>query len=385
MDFKLSEEQRLIRETARETVARKILPVMAAHDRERPLPKPAMQEIFAVLRELGLTAPRLPEGEGGAGLSYLAYGLMMEELPAELGMAVMAHESTLTRIYLGADEAQKARFLPGLIAADRLGCTGISEPNVGSDPRGVETRGRREGGEVVLDGTKLWITNGTISDLIVAVVSMGHDETGRNLITRIVVEREHSPYQAQEVEAIGLRQGHLSQVVFEGCRVPAENVLGEAGDAHQALTATWLANRPLVGLMAVGLAQRALDACIAYVGVRKQFGRKIGGFQLVQEMLSQIATRVEASRLMCHRALALLDDGVRSNKEAAMAKWFATENCLAALSLAMQCHGAAGLTREMEIERLYRDARMLTIPDGTIQIQHLIVGRELTGISAFRD
>ncbi len=383
MEFKLTEEQRLIREMARETAARKIFPVMAAHDRERPLPRAAMLELYGVVRELGLTAPRLPEEEGGAGLSFLAYGMMMEELPAELALSVMAHEATLTRIWLGGSAEQKARFLPPLLDGTRIGCTGISEPNVGSDPRAIETRAREENGALVLDGTKLWITNGTVSDLIVAVVSLG-EQAGRNLITRVVVEREHSPYHAVEVEAIGLRQGHLSEVVFENCRVPAENALGEPGDAHGALTTTWLANRPLVGLMAVGLAQRALDACIAYVGVRRQFGRQIGSFQLVQEMLSQIATRVEASRLMCYRALSLLDEGVRSNKEAAMAKWFATENCLAALSLAIQCHGAAGLTREVDIERLYRDARMLTIPDGTTQIQHLIVGQELTGMAAFR-
>ncbi|MCZ6471922.1 MAG: acyl-CoA/acyl-ACP dehydrogenase [SAR324 cluster bacterium] len=384
MDFKLSEEQRMIQQMARDCVAREILPVMAAHDRERPLPKSVMLDLYAVLKELGLMAPRLPEPEGGTGLSYLAYGMIMEELPAELALSVMAHESTVARIHLGANEEQKKRFLPKLIAGEALACTGISEPNVGSDPRSIETRGRQEDGVVVLDGTKLWITNGSISDLIVAVASMGQDAAGRNLITRVVVEREHSPYHASEVDAIGLRQGHLSEVVFENCRVPEGNVLGEAGDAHGALTATWLANRPLVGMMAVGLARRALEACIAYAGVRKQFGRTIGGFQLIQEMLSEIATRVDAARLLCYRALAMLDDGVRSNKEAAMAKWFATENCLAAIGLAMQCHGASGLTREVEIERLYRDARMLTFPDGTTQIQHLIVGQELTGISAFR-
>lgn len=384
MDFNLSEEQRMIKDTARETVAREILPLTGAHDKEQPLPKSAMLEIFKVFRKLGLTSPRLPEADGGSGLSCLDYGMVMEELPAELGLSVMAHDATLTRIYLGANPEQRERFLPALISGEKIACTGISEPNVGSDPRSIETKGRMDGGEVVLDGVKLWISNGTISDLIVAVVSMGRDETGRNLITRVVVEREHSPYQASEVDAIGLRQGHLSEVVFENCRVPAANILGEEGDAHRALTTTWLANRPLMGLMSVGLAQRALDACIEYVRLRKQFGRYIGGFQLVQEMLSQIAAKVDASRLLCYRALGMLDAGLRSNKEAAMAKWFATESCIEAIGLAMQIHGASGLTREMELERLYRDARMLTIPDGTTQIQHLIVGQELTGMPAFR-
>ncbi len=383
MDFKPTETQRMLQETARALVAREVEPVLAAHDRERPLPKEAMLRLFASLEPLGLMAPRIPVADGGAGLDHVTYGLIMEELPAALGLAVMAHEGSALRIHLGADRAQRERFLPRLLAGRSIACSGISEPNVGSDPRATETRARPDGDAVVIDGTKLWITNASVSDLIVVIARMGSGKGKRGAITRIVVERAHSPYRAREVEALGLRQGHLCEVVFEHCRVPRENVLGEPGDAHQALTRTWLANRPLLGLMAVGLAQRALALCVAFVRERRQFGQPIGRFQLVQEMLSQMAARTDASRLLCLRALALLDDGVRSNKEAAMAKWFATENCLVALNLAMQVHGAAGLTREVGIERLYRDARMLTIPDGTTQIQHLIVGKELTGFSAY--
>ena len=307
----------------------------------------------------------------------------MEELPAVLGLSLVAHEASVMRIHLGADAQRRARILPPLLEGRQITCSGISEPNVGSDPRSIETRARHEGDSVVVNGTKLWISNGSISDVIVAVCSLERQKGGKNLITRVVVERERSPYQAHEVNVIGLRQGHLSEVIFEDCRVPADNVLGEEGDAHGSLTLTWLANRPLMGLIAVGLAQRALDACLAYVGVRKQFGRLIGRFQLVQELLSEMATRIEASRLLCYKALAMLDAGVRSNKEAAMAKWFATENCLVATSMAMQIHGASGMTREVGVERLFRDARMLTIPDGTTQIQHLIIGKELTGMSAY--
>lgn len=383
MEFKLTEEQRLMKDTARALVAREIEPVLAAHDRERPLPKAALLRIFHVLRPLGVIAPRIPESVGGSGMSYLNYGLVMEELPTPVSLAVMAHEVTATRIHLGADEEQRRRLLPRLLDGSRIACSGISEPNVGSDPRAIETRARPDGEFLVIDGTKLWITNGSISDVIVAVCALDTGKKGTSQITRIVMERDVSPYQAREVETIGLRQGHLSEVLFVDCRVPRANVLGEPGDAHQALTLTWLANRPLVGLMAVGLAQRALDASVAYAKLRVQFDGPIGGRQLVQEMLSEMAIRIEASRLLCLRALSLLDDGVRSNKEASMAKAFATENCLTALHLAMQVHGASGLTRELGIERLFRDARMLTIPDGTTQIQHLIVGRELTGLSAF--
>jgi alkylation response protein AidB-like acyl-CoA dehydrogenase len=383
MDFTLTDEQRMIKESARDRVAREIEPVMAAHDRERPLPKEAMLKLYASARQMGLLAPRLPESDGGTGLGYLNYGMVMEELPAVLGLSLVAHDASVMRIYLGADAKRRARMLPPLLEGRQITCSGISEPNVGSDPRSIETRARHEGESVVVNGTKLWITNGSISDVIVAVCSLDRKKGGKNPITRVVVERDRSPYQAHEVNVIGLRQGHLSEVIFEECRVPADNVLGEEGDAHGSLTLTWLGNRPLMGMIAVGLAQRALDICLTYVGVRKQFGRLIGRFQLVQELLSEMATRIEASRLLCYKALAMLDAGARSNKEAAMAKWFATENCLAATSMAMQIHGASGMTREVGVERLFRDARMLTIPDGTTQIQHLIVGKELTGMSAY--
>ena len=384
MDFLLTGEQRMIKELARDTVAREIMPVIQAEEADRPLPKEVMMRLYRTLGRLGLHAPRLPESQGGGGLKYLDYGLIMEELPPFLALSIMAHESTILRFVLGATEAQKERFLPQMLSGGKILCTGISEPNVGSDPRAVETQARREENRIVLDGTKFWITNGTISDYMIVVASMGKDDNGRNLITRILVDRESSPYDAREVEAIGLRQGHLSEVVFEGCSVPVDSLLGDPGDAHGPLTITWLANRPFIGLMAVHLAQQALNACIAYVKIRKQFGRRIGEFQLVQEMISEMAVRTEASRLLCYKALSLLDAGQRSNKEASMAKWFATENCLHALSLAIQCHGAAGLTREVGLEQLYRDARMLTIPDGTSQIHQLVVAGELTGIKAFR-
>jgi len=385
MDFLLTGEQRMIQELARDTVAREIMPVIQAEEADRPLPKEIMVRLYRKLARLGLHAPRLPEAEGGGGLKYLDYGLIMEELPPFLALSIMAHESTILRFVLGATEAQKERFLPQMLSGGKILCTGISEPNVGSDPRAVETQARREENRIVLDGTKLWITNGTISDYMIVVASLGKDDNGQNLITRILVDRESSPYDAREIEAIGLKQGHLSEVVFEGCSVPEDSLLGDPGDAHGPLTFTWLANRPFIGLMAVHLAQKALNASIAYVKMRKQFGRRIGEFQLVQEMISEMAVRTEASRLLCYKALSLLDAGQRSNKEASMAKWFATENCLEALSLAMQCHGAVGLTREVGLEQLYRDARMLTIPDGTSQIHQLVVAGELTGIKAFRD
>jgi len=172
--------------------------------------------------------------------------------------------------------------------------------------------------------------------------------------------------------------------LFEDCRVPKHNALGEPGDAARVLTLTWLANRPIFGLWAVHLAQRAFDAAMQYAGERTQFGRKIGNFQLVQELLADISTAITTSRLLCYYALSCIDNGERANHVSAMAKRYALANCQRAISLAMEVHGAIGLSREMGLEQLYRDARMLTVPDGTNQILTLIEGRELTGIPAYR-
>ena len=235
----------------------------------------------------------------------------------------------------------------------------------------------------MLSGTKLWTTNGSIADLVIVIASLGKDARGKNLITRFIVDREESPFESREVPAIGLQQGHLSELHFRDCRVPRANLLGEPGDAHRSLTFTWLGNRVSTGLIGVHLSQKALEASIGYARERVQFGKPIGSFQLVQQMLAEMATLTEASRLLCYKALGLLDQGIWCHKESSMAKWFATENAVRVTNLAIQVHGAFGLTREFPVEGWARDARMLTLPDGTSQIQQLIIGRELLGMRAF--
>jgi alkylation response protein AidB-like acyl-CoA dehydrogenase len=278
---------------------------------------------------------------------------------------------------------QKARFLPDLIAGKRLAGTAASEPNVGSDPRGIETSAVADGDHYVLNGTKLWITNGPILDTALVVASLGRDRAGKNLITRFVVEREASPFESREIPTIGLQQAPLGELSFRDCRVPRENMLGEPGDAHRALTFTWLANRPGIGLFGVHLAQKALDASVAFARARAQFGGPIARFQLVQEMLAEMSTLVDASRLLCYRALALLDRGVWCHRESSMAKAYATEAAVRVTNMAIQLHGSHGLAREAPLEGWARDARMLTLPDGTTQIHQLIIGRELVGVRAF--
>lgn len=384
MDFELTEEQAMSQDSARRMVQSEITPILAANDSDRPLPLPELLKIYAVLAKQGLTAPRLPVEAGGGGMRMLDYGLAFEQLPPAIAISLLAHECTIARIYAESTDEQRNRFLPELIAGKKLCCTGTTEPNTGSDPRGVVTKVRPDGDQLVINGRKMWITNGTVAETLVVTCSAGNDANGRNIMRRVVVQRDVSPFESREIECLGLRQGHLAELVFDDCRVPASNALGKEGDAARVLTLTWNGNRPLVGLSAVHLAQKALDTAVAYSGVRKQFGVPIGSLQLIQERLAEIATLVEASRLLCYRALAVIDAGGRANGPSAMAKRFAMNACLEAISLAMHVHGAMGISREVGLERLFRDVRMLPIPDGTNEILTLIIGRELTGMDAFR-
>ena len=384
MDFELSDEQRLFQDSARKMVERHIRPELDSHDRNRPLPKEAMLRIFQVFAREGLTAPRLAVADGGSDMRMLDYGLVFEQLPSMVGHAMLSHEVSIARIRAGSPEEVWRRLLPDLIAGRKVCCTGSTEPDAGSDPRGVKTRMRFDGDDVVVDGRKMWITNGDISDIAVVICSAGTDSRGHNILQRVIIEREHAPYESRKIDCIGLRQGHMAEILFDNCRVPKQNALNEGGDLARLLGATWHGNRVLLGLMAVGMAQRALDAAIQYAGIRRQFGRIIGGTQLIQERLADIATAVETSRLLCYKALAQIDLGMRVDGLSAMAKRYATTTCLNAISLAMSIHGAMGLSEELGLEELFRDARMLLVPDGTNEILALIIGRELTGIGAFR-
>lgn len=383
MDFELSETERLLAETSRRVVARDIDPVLAAHPPDRALPKSVVLDLYRVVAELGYLGARIPEEDGGSGLTYVMLGLLNETLPPVLSFSLLGHESTTKRIQMGGTPAQKARFLPDLVAGKKLAGTAASEPNVGSDPRGIETTATPDGDHYVLNGTKLWTSNGPILDVAMVVASLGRDASGRNLITRFIVDRDESPFEAREIPTVGLQQGPLGELHFRDCRVPRANQIGEPGDAHHSLTFTWLANRPNIGLFGVHLMQKALDASIAHARQRTQFGQPIARFQLVQEMLAEMSVLTDASRLLCYRALSLLDRGVWCHRESSVAKLHATEAAVRVTNLAIQVHGASGLTKEFPLEAWARDARMLTIPDGTTQIHQLIIGRELVGLRAF--
>lgn len=384
MEFELSTEQKMIQASARRMVERDVQPILDRHDPNASLPKAAMLEIFGHLKNMGLMAPRLSEQDGGSGMKMLEYGLIYEQLPPFLAIGVMGHECTIARIFAEATPEQKEIFLPDLLAGRKICATATTEPDVGSNPREVKTRVVEDGNELVINGRKMWCSNASVADVINVTCAEGQDAQGNSKLRRIVVEEGNSGMEVREIDTLGLRMGHLSEIVFDNCRVPAVNAFGAAGDAARLLTITWNGNRPLVGLAATHLAQKALDAAVAYAGDRKQFGKAIAGHQLVQERLADIETAVVTSRLLCYYALDMLDRGDRTNGISAMAKRYATTACEKAINLAMHVHGAMGISQELGLEQLYRDVRMLPIPDATNEILTLIQGRELTGIAAFR-
>lgn len=385
MAFSLTSEHRMIQEATVRMVTRDIEPILKSHAADKPLPKAQMLKILQTLASQGLTSARIPESSGGSGMSALTLGLMYEQLPPVVQLCLMSHEVTVHRIFMDSSPEQRERLLPDLISARKIACTGTTEPTGGSDARGINTRATATADGLVINGRKMWITNATICDVMNVTASLGKDEKGRSRIIRVVVDREESPFETQIIPVLGLQQGHLGEVNFDDCRASNANVLGSENDAPRILTLTWLINRALYGLVAVHMAQKALDSALSYAMDRQQFGRPIGGFQLIQGLLAEIAAAVTSSRVLCYYALSCIDNGDRANQISAMAKRFAIANCQMAISQAMEIHGAMGISQELGLEQLYRDVRMLPIPDGTNQILTLIEGRELTGIAAYRN
>lgn len=384
MDFKLTEDQEMMTSAVGRMAREVIEPIMNEYPVSEPLPKDAMLRIFACLAELGITAPRLPEEAGGGGLSMLDYGMVIEQLPPVVALSLVSHEGTISRINAGCPPEVRDAYLPDLIAGKKIACTANTESDAGSDSNAVKTKLEMDGEYGYITGRKMWITNASICDVVNVSCGAGVDARGKPLSRRVLVDRSQSEIEIRETPVTGLQQGHLGEVVFDRTRVPARHVLGEPGDAGKYLTLAWNANRPLLGLMTVHLAQRALEMTREYVGARKQFGKLLGAHQLVQQDLSDIESNVMSARLMCYYALSAMDQGLRANGTSAMAKRFATNACERAINLAMQIHGAMGISQELGLERMWRDARMFQVPDGTMGILALIHGREITGIGAFR-
>jgi alkylation response protein AidB-like acyl-CoA dehydrogenase len=381
MDFALSKQQRELQERAAEAVERVVVPVANGAAPNTKLSAEQMRQIYRGLAPLGYVGSTIPKEAGGAGLSYVEYGLLLEALaagPVLLGEVVPPR----TVHFLGTPE-QKVRWLPGLLAGDLLSTAAITEPQAGSDLRNLQTTAEPRDRHFVVNGRKKWIKFGGNCDMLTLLVVADAEKGAEAGTTRLMVERKVSPWAAQEIETVGIRNLSFAELEFRDVRVPKENQLGEAGAGTEAFYRAIEASRAIVGLQAVGIAQKGLDLATTYTKKRIAFGRPLARFQAIQTSLADAAAELDAARLLCLKALWILDSGKRCPREASIAKVYATEAAVRICNAAMDSMGAFGLAAEAGVERCWRDARMLTVIDGTSGIQRLIVGREMLGEAAF--
>ncbi len=390
MDFSLNDEQRMFSDSLRKFLDSEISPLdqrwgdlEMTVERARPMLK--------MLIPWGYVG-----GEGilsAAGSDPVIRCIQSEELSASFpglsGIAgITSGAAGLIAAHAHPEVAQ--RLVAPLHNGDLIGCVATTEPEAGSDPSGIKCRAVRKDGGWVLNGAKAWISNGSIADIAV-VLAQTDPAKGPAGFRHFVVERSESPFESREVPTIGLKSFPTSELFFNDLRVPEQNLLGghrpaQTASPERAFQRTlnlFSHARAGTGMMAVGIARRAYEIALKYVQIRRQFGKEIVRHQLVAAMLAGMATEIDAARLLCHRAYHALHAG-RADVESSMAKWSATEAAVRVASTAIQCMGANGLASENRVERCLRDARMLTMPDGTTQIQKLIIGRALTGMSAIR-
>jgi len=380
LDFSLSEEQQLLRNSVREFAESEIRPHAREWDEKQEFPR----EIFAKLGEMGLMGVVWPVEYGGSGMSTLDYAIVMEELSradAGVALSVAAHNSLCSgHIFLAGSEAQKKKYLTPLARGEKIGCWGLTENSAGSDAGGTRTGALRDGQHWVLNGSKTFITNGRLADIAVAMAVT--DKTkGKKGISAFVIERGTKGFRAGKKEdKLGVRSSDTSELVFEDCRIPAENLLGREGMGF--VDTLRILDRGRIGIAAwsVGIGQAALEASMSYAGARRQFGHAIADFQAVQFKIADMATEVDAARLLVWRAASLRDTGQEHTKESSMAKLFASEMSVKVALEAIQIHGGYGFTKDYPVERYLRDSKLGTIGEGTSEVQRLVIARELLGL-----
>jgi len=379
MDFQLTEEQRMFRRMVREFAEQEIAPRAEEIDATDEFP----WDIFRKMGQVGLLGLPIAEKYGGSGSDYVSQAIALEEIAGASGaMAIVldAHTSLCCEpIHLFGSEEQKRKYLVPLARGEKIGAFGLTEPQAGSDAGATRTRAVLDGDEWVINGQKCFITNGSIADVVV-ITAKTDLEKGTRGISSFIVEKGTPGFKpGRDEEKMGLRGSVTSELFFEDCRIPAGNLVGQENEGFKQFLVTLDAGRIAIAAMAVGLAQGAFEKAAAYAKERVQFGRPIAKFQAVQWMIADMATEIEAARLMVHRAAWVKDQGMRFTKEAAMAKLFATEVSERACYKALQIHGGYGYVREYGVERMYRDQRLCAIGEGTNEIQRLVIARQVLG------
>jgi alkylation response protein AidB-like acyl-CoA dehydrogenase len=379
MEFELSAEQREIQALAREVAGSEIEPNAAAWDREHRFPA----EVIAKLGELGLMGVCVPEEHGGAGADFLSYILVLEELSradAGVGVTVAVHTSAATLPILAfGDSEQKARFVPPLARGEVLGAFALTEPGSGSDAGSLRTAASPDGDGWTIFGSKQWITNGTHAGRFILFARSDPDTAGPRGVSCFILDAEHVIVTREE-EKLGLNSSSTADLVLEGARVDRDRLLHEEGKGFAVAMATLDGGRIGIAAQAIGIAQAAFDTACAYALERRQFGRRIGDFQAIQWKLADMATEIDAARLLTYRAAWLKEQGLAHAEAGAKAKLYASEMARRQTAEAIQILGGYGYTKEFPVERYYRDAKITEIYEGTSEIQRLVIARSVLGL-----
>ncbi|MGH9320517.1 MAG: acyl-CoA dehydrogenase [Vicinamibacteria bacterium] len=377
MDFDYTDDQKELRRALREFGEKEIVPFASGWDEREEFPA----DVLKKLGELGFLGVIFPEKYGGAGLSYADYAIVIEELAradASVGITVSAHISLCSNhIYEQGSEEQKQEFLRPLASGEWIGGWSLTEPNAGSDAGGTETTAVLDGGEWVINGSKTFTTNGTVCDLAVAMAVTEKGKAKHGISAFIVPKGTPGFRSGKKERKLGHRASDTSEMVFENCRVPKSHLLGEQGEGFVAALKILDGGRIGIASLALGIAQASFECARDYAEEREQFGKPIASFQAIQFKLADIATSIDAARLLIQRAAFLKDNGRRVTKEAAMAKLYASEVSVRAAEDAVQILGGYGYTRDYPAERYYRDAKLTTIGEGTSEIQRMVIARQL--------
>jgi alkylation response protein AidB-like acyl-CoA dehydrogenase len=377
MDFRQTDEQALLRRSVREFAETEIRPHVSEWDEAQHFPS----ELIPRLAELGLMGMTFPEEYGGAGLSALDYCICLEELARVdpgVALSVAAHNGLCaSHIYLFGSDAQKRRFLVPLATGHKIGAWALTESTSGSDAAGMRTVAVRDGDGWVISGSKAFTTHGRVGDIVVAMAVTDRAARSRG-ISAFIVERGTPGMAAGKKEAkLGMRASDTSEVLFDGCRVPADQLLGDEGQGFVNTMQVLDAGRIGIAALAVGLAQGAYEAALRYAQERRAFGKTISAFQAIQWKLADSATRIEAARLLTYRAAYLKDCGRRTTLESSMAKLYASEIAVQAADDCVQIHGGYGFVKDYPAEKYFRDVKLTTIGEGTSEIQRLVIARQL--------
>lgn len=352
--------------------------------RDQFVPRAQMGAIMRKLSEFGLVSGVGSEAAGGMGLDWLTSLMLFEEVAttsADLSIPVLINSFGVVMLEKLAPPHLRARYLPGLLKGESFISMGISEPDVGSNVLEIKTRARRDGDHYIISGEKTWISNGEYSDFLICTCRTGDDP--RRGLTHFLLDRKEHPYEVRGIRKIGLNSQSTAQIFLDEVRVPASNMLGNEGEGLKNTLSLFERSRVFVAAQGLGIGRRALEEAVRYAKERRQHGKVIAGHQLIAAMLAEMATNVDAARLLTYRAASMIEAGVPAEMEAAMAKYFACETAVTIARQAVQIHGGNGVTTEFLVEKLAREAIIVPIPEGTTQMQQLIIGRALTGVNAF--